>query len=168
MQRTPIKKVALFLFVAVATCVVGSIAACSYTSHVRNTAFDAVQMGDTQASVIARFGTQPSVRETPDALFTRYASGPCDQCVERIWFENRLSLDVEAWSLELDGDGRVMGNHAGCRRRPLGAGLNLVAQAIPFARPHPGIGSGRRHAHQPLIMEEIFCREAAEDHFPNR
>lgn len=93
----------------VGAVVAGSIGACSYESRDRNSAFDAVQVGDTETSVIARFGTQPSVRERPGALFSRYASQPCGgKCAERLWFENRLSFDTEAWSVELDKDGRVI------------------------------------------------------------
>lgn len=88
---------------------VASIGACSLKSYSRNSAFDAVQVGDAEATVIARFGTQPSVRERPGALFARYASQPCGgECAERLWFENRLSLDTEAWSVELDKNGRVI------------------------------------------------------------
>ena len=88
---------------------VAGIGACSVKSHRRNSAFDAVQVGDTEANVIARFGTQPSFRERPGALFSRYASQPCGgECSERLWFENRLSLDTEAWSVELDKTRRVI------------------------------------------------------------
>lgn len=93
----------------IGAAVAGSIGVCSYKSYVRNSAFDAVQVGDTEASVVARFGTQPSVREKPGALFSRYASQPCGgECTERLWFENRLSLDTEAWSVELDKNHRVI------------------------------------------------------------
>ncbi|WP_141758613.1 hypothetical protein [Duganella sp. HH105] len=91
------------------TAVLLVVGACSFTSHSRNSAFAAVQVGDTEAAVIARFGTQPSVRERPGILFARYASQPCGgQCAERLWFENRLSLDTEAWSVELDKNGRTI------------------------------------------------------------
>ncbi len=87
----------------------GTVATCSYKSLVRNAAFDAVALGDLEASVIAKFGTQPSVSEKQGALFARYASQPCSgECEKRLWFENRLSLDTEAWSIELDGSGRVI------------------------------------------------------------
>jgi hypothetical protein len=94
---------------AIGGAVVAGMGACSVTSHLRNSAFDAVQVGDTEADVIARFGTQPSVRERPGALFSRYASQPCGgECSERLWFENRFSLDTEAWSVELDKSSRVI------------------------------------------------------------
>lgn len=98
--------VALLIFGAVVS---GSIGACSYKSHIRHSAFQAVKIGDTEAVVISHFGTPPAVRETSDALFSRYASRPCSgECKERLWFENRLSLDTEAWSVELDKNNRVI------------------------------------------------------------
>ncbi|WP_228893676.1 hypothetical protein [Pseudoduganella aquatica] len=103
------KSVLTVVLLLIGVAVAGSIGACSYKSRVRNSAFDAVQVGDTEASVIARFGTQPSVREKPGALFARYASQPCGgECAERLWFENRLSLDTEAWSVELDKNSHVI------------------------------------------------------------
>jgi len=86
-----------------------SIGGCLFKSNSRNTAYDAVQVGETEAVVIARFGVQPAVREKPGVLFARYASQPCDGvCVERLWYENRLSLDTEAWSVELDKSRHVI------------------------------------------------------------
>jgi hypothetical protein len=85
------------------------IGSCTFVSHSRNGAFEAVQIGDSERRILDLFGVQPSVREKPSALFSRYASAPCEApCVERLWFENRLSLDIEAWSVELDKDGRVI------------------------------------------------------------
>lgn len=105
-KRRGVLTIALLVLAA---AVVGSVGACSYKSHARNSAFDAMQIGDTEASVIDRFGTQPSVREKPGMSFARYASQPCGgDCAERLWFENRLSLDTEAWSVELDKSGRVI------------------------------------------------------------
>ena len=84
------------------------ISACTYKSHNGNSAFDAINTGDTEAMVIDTFGT-PSVRDKPDILYRRYASRPCKSpCAERLWYENRLSLFDEAWSLEIDQNGRVI------------------------------------------------------------
>jgi hypothetical protein len=105
----PIRSVATVAFLVIAATVTLTIGACSYQSHVRNSAFDDVQVGDMEATVIARFGAQPSVRERPGTLFSRYASQPCGgDCARRLWFENRLSLDTEAWSVELDTNARVV------------------------------------------------------------
>ena len=67
-----------------------------------NAAFDQVSVGDTEASALVMLGA-PSVREVPGKPFLRYATTPCQSpCVERLWFENRLLLDIEAWSVEVD------------------------------------------------------------------
>jgi hypothetical protein len=82
--------------------------ACMFWSKKNSKAFDAIHVGDTRDTVVRRFGP-PSHVEQPDALFSRYADKRCqDPCVERLWFENRLTLDTEAWSIELDKDGRVI------------------------------------------------------------
>ena len=82
---------------------------CSLISSSRNKAFEAIKIGDTEGSVIAQFGVSPSVREKAGSLFARYASQPCmGSCVERLWYENRLTLDAEAWSIELDRSARVV------------------------------------------------------------
>lgn len=82
---------------------------CAFISNARDNAFDLVQVGDTESSVIGLFGVAPSARERPETLFTRYATQPCrSPCVERLWFENRLSFDTEAWSVEMDQSGRVL------------------------------------------------------------
>lgn len=84
------------------------ISSCTITSLIRNRAFDAVTIGDTAKSVIRKMG-EPSVREPPGNLFSRYAAKQCAApCVDRLWYENRLTLDTEAWSIELDDNGRVI------------------------------------------------------------
>lgn len=84
------------------------VSSCAITSELKGRAFDAVKIGDTEASVIRLFGN-PSVREKPDTLFTRYASNKCKSpCIERLWFENQLSIGIEAWSVELGSDNRVV------------------------------------------------------------
>jgi hypothetical protein len=84
---------------------------CLYTKIKREAAYDSVNVGDTEDFVIAQFGT-PSVRENPDQLFARYVSSKCQlPCVERLWFENRLLLDIEAWSVSLGNDRRVVENY---------------------------------------------------------
>lgn len=97
------------LALIVGVIAVAYVGACTYASDAMNEAFDLIRIGDTEAIVIARFRTAPSVREKSDAIFLRYATSPCTRpCVERLWYENRLSLDVEAWSVELDQYGRVI------------------------------------------------------------
>ncbi len=87
----------------------GAIAACTLNAYRADKAFDEVAIGDSEARVIERFGSRPSVRERSGSHFTRYADQACQGvCTERLWFENRLSLDTQAWSVELDADHRVI------------------------------------------------------------
>jgi hypothetical protein len=60
-----------------------------------------------------RFGggaiRQSIPREGPEKAFSRYASTKCQApCVERLWFENRMALDLEAWSVSIGSDGKVV------------------------------------------------------------
>jgi hypothetical protein len=92
----PLLSVALYIAIFVAI------------SERRSDSFAAIRIGDNLNSVIANFGA-PSHIERPGALYSRYASDQCKHpCVERLWFENRLSFDLEAWSVELDESGRVV------------------------------------------------------------
>jgi hypothetical protein len=102
-------RVAVAVLLAIGMLIAAGIGSCTLVSHSRNRAFESVQIGDSESRIIDLFGVQPSVREKPGALFARYASAPCEApCAERLWFENRLSLDTEAWSVELDTDRRVI------------------------------------------------------------
>jgi hypothetical protein len=100
-----------WLSIAIGTvvCVVFLYAAtCVYVRTKRQEAFSTISVGDSVDSVIERFGN-PSVRETTEKLFARYASTKCQApCAERLWFENRLALDIEAWSVSIGTDGRVV------------------------------------------------------------
>ena len=95
--------------VAVITAILLSyVGTCVFVKMRRQAAYDSVKIGDTADFVVARFGN-PSVREGPEKLFARYASSKCQlPCAERLWFENRLTLDLEAWSVSLGSDGRVV------------------------------------------------------------
>jgi hypothetical protein len=93
----------------VGVLIAAGIGSCALPSHYRNRAFESVRIGDSENRFLDLFGVHPSVREKPNALFVRYASAACEApCAERLWFENTLSLDIEAWSLELDEDRRVI------------------------------------------------------------
>lgn len=64
--------------------------------------------GDSEEKVIALFGP-PTVREQQGTGYRRYVNDACiDPCVERLWFENRLSVVDEAWFVALDKDRRVL------------------------------------------------------------
>lgn len=81
---------------------------CSYISKIKSDAFELIKVGDTKDSVIEKLG-KPSHIEKPGVLFSRYASYQCKHpCVERLWFENMLSMAIEAWSVEVDKNNLVI------------------------------------------------------------
>ncbi len=85
--------------------------ACSYISHKGNNAFDATLMGDSSASVVRKFGL-PYVMQTRGNGFPRYTADMCEgQCAKRLWFENKVSFDIEAWSVDLDEKGHVVAKY---------------------------------------------------------
>jgi hypothetical protein len=93
---------------AIALIVLFYLATCLYVRTKRQWSYDSVKTGDTAQFVVGQFGI-PSVKETPEKPFLRYASTECHvPCAERLWFENRLALDIEAWSVSLGNDGRVV------------------------------------------------------------
>ena len=84
------------------------LATCSGLSESKSRAFESIKPGDSRKTVINALGV-PDMRELPEKVFARYASRPCDDpCKERLWFENKLSLGIEAWSVELDKSDHVI------------------------------------------------------------
>jgi hypothetical protein len=85
------------------------ISTCSVISSRRVKGFEAVSVGDTKRQVVILLGT-PSVREKSGGEhFARYGAKVCSApCAERFWFENRMTLDMEAWSVEFDASGKVI------------------------------------------------------------
>lgn len=77
------------------------VGSCSFINNKRESAFNLISIGDTEDTVIDFMGA-PSYRETDEKLFSRYANRKCNKCSERLWFENRLSFDTKAWSVEVN------------------------------------------------------------------
>lgn len=89
-------------------CPILYLSTCSYITEKRSAAYHTVNIGDTEANVIDKFAADP-IREKQGVLFSRYSSSICQApCVERLWFENRLTLDTEAWWTEFGIDGRAI------------------------------------------------------------
>lgn len=81
---------------------------CSYVSHKGREAFSTLSKGDTEEQVIAKFGT-PTRRQPRGVVYRRYANDDCTEpCIERLWFENKLSPVDEAWAVSLDSNRRVI------------------------------------------------------------
>ena len=93
----------------IVVCPVLYVASCALTTELKGREFDKVKIGDTRTSVINLLGN-PSVHEKQETLYALYATNKCkNPCVERLWFENRFLIGIEAWSIELVNDGRVVG-----------------------------------------------------------
>jgi hypothetical protein len=83
------------------------IGSCVYFSGNLSAKFERINIGDTKSVLINVFGS-PSHIERSDFLFSRYADKKCQNpCVERLWYENRMAMDIEAWSFEIDKDNLV-------------------------------------------------------------
>ena len=87
---------------------VAYVAGCSAISAWHSHALASVSVGASRAEVMRALG-HPDVVEHAGAPFTRYASRGCSgRCAQRWWYENRLRLDTQAWSVELDASDRVL------------------------------------------------------------
>lgn len=108
MMKSP-SKMKFYVLVALVALPILYLSSCSYISSKRNKAFNSVEIGANEKSIVDAFAGAPSLRETSKEVFARYASRPCRApCAERLWYENRLSFDIEAWSFEMDESGRVI------------------------------------------------------------
>jgi hypothetical protein len=104
MSRGRILKAVCGSLLAVILLYVGG---CSIKTARLQRQFDSVSVGDAADQVIKVFGAA-DVKETKGAPFFRYSSNRCvDPCDVRLWYENRMTLDIEAWSFDIDRNGRV-------------------------------------------------------------
>lgn len=82
---------------------------CAAVSHRYERGFATVVARASEQQLVQQMGP-PALREPGDgAPFLRYADRPCmPPCRTRVWYENPWSLAGEAWSFELDANGRVL------------------------------------------------------------
>jgi hypothetical protein len=98
------RKVKILVSVAIFVPVV-FFSSCAYISHKGNSAYEVTQAGDMQSAVIEKFD-MPFVRKASGERFAKYAAEGCMKpCAERLWFENRMSLGIEAWTVDFDKRG---------------------------------------------------------------
>lgn len=84
------------------------IGGCAVKSTLNQRQFNAIVIGDSESRVVALLGAA-DVEETNAKPFLRYASTGCEgSCSSRLWYENRLTFDIEAWSFDIDKNGRVV------------------------------------------------------------
>ena len=96
------------VILALVGCPFFYVASCAHISLNRQEAFKSIKIGDSADTVLKHLGP-PSVKERPEKLFSRFANTGCEApCAERWWFENTMGLDIEAWSVWLDADGKVL------------------------------------------------------------
>lgn len=112
-------KITMFSIAGVLTpiCMLGVLLSfglfrCQTMSEQKNKAFNAVNLDDTIDAVIQRLGRPSKIQHSLEP-FGRYTSSKCEgACRERFWYENRICLDIQAWSIEFDGENKVIGkNH---------------------------------------------------------
>lgn len=90
---------------AIAVVAIGS---CALQAHRYNSAVSQIAVGDPEAAVIGRLG-QPSFRELAGSPYLRYTGTPCTSpCATRLWWEWPLLPGIEAWSVELGQDHKVV------------------------------------------------------------
>jgi outer membrane protein assembly factor BamE (lipoprotein component of BamABCDE complex) len=106
MRKRSAPEILAWGFVLIPLCYVST---CSVISHQRASSFEKVDVGDSRQRVLEAMG-DPSVYEKDgSAQFLRYASAACKaRCAERFWYENHMSMDMEAWSVAFDASGNVI------------------------------------------------------------
>lgn len=98
-------KILILIFILVPVFYLGT---CSVVAYRIDSKFKSIEVGNTQADVLRTMGP-PSYSEKPDNLYRRFAASPCaGDCLLRLWYENRLDIDTEAWSIEFDSNGVVI------------------------------------------------------------
>lgn len=84
------------------------LSTCTYISKDRARAFDSIRIGDTKELVLKLFG-EPSVYEKKGEPYLRYSSIACSApCAQRLWYENFMALGIEAWSVDVGLDNKVV------------------------------------------------------------
>jgi hypothetical protein len=84
------------------------LGSCAYAVARNEKAFSETVDDDKRSTVVARFGS-PDIEETAATPYLRYASSGCKApCEVRLWWEHPVLPGIEAWSVEFDGQGKVV------------------------------------------------------------
>jgi len=90
------------------TVAVVAVGSCAMQVHRYNAALNQVAVGDAETIVIGRLGN-PTFRELAGAPYLRYTGTPCAApCAVRLWWEWPILPGIEAWSVELGQDNKVV------------------------------------------------------------
>jgi hypothetical protein len=96
-----------WLFIAMIP--VAYLGTCSFISREKDHEFAAISVGNSREQVIAAFGSPSSIEDLNHPGADKYGARPCNKpCAQRLWFTNKFSLGLEAWSVELDGNEQVI------------------------------------------------------------
>jgi len=106
-MKTARKNVKVTAFL-VALIPIGFFSSCAYLSSKGNLAYESTKPGDSRAIVIDKFD-MPFVSKASGVPFSHYEAEGCKSpCAERLWFQNKLSFDIEAWSVDFDKQGHAI------------------------------------------------------------
>ncbi|TXH67911.1 MAG: hypothetical protein E6Q88_10270 [Lysobacteraceae bacterium] len=84
------------------------MASCQGIGFHRQRTYEAVVSGQSESAVLSAMG-EPSHTEIAQSPYLKYASTGClAPCVKRMWYENPLSFDIEAWSFEFDAQQQLI------------------------------------------------------------
>ena len=83
------------------------LATCFYINSRLSSGFVAVELGDSEEILVDKMG-QPAIRTSTGVGVPRYGKGCEAPCATRWWYENRLMLDLTAWSVDIDASGKVI------------------------------------------------------------
>ena len=85
-----------------------ALSSCVYAVVRNENVFSETVDGDMRSTVVARFGS-PDIVEIAEKPYLVYASSGCQApCEVRLWWEHPVLRGIEAWSVEFDGQGRVV------------------------------------------------------------
>lgn len=98
------RRIVLFACGLIISCLV---TACVHKVSQIERGFASVVPGNTAEQVMKRMGN-PDVREASQ-LFVRYTDVACvAPCAQRLWWEHPILKGVEAWSVEINIEGKVI------------------------------------------------------------
>ncbi|WP_132142389.1 hypothetical protein [Luteibacter rhizovicinus] len=100
------------LMILLALTAAAAVGACAWISRQGNAAYTEIHTGDEKRQVTERFNMPFSVQRSGEGHLA-FTNDLCSKpCAQRLWFDNRFSLDTQAWSFDLDEQGRVVGKNA--------------------------------------------------------
>ena len=102
------KKVVVSFGIVILGVLVSLAAYCAFQVHKYNSGLASVSPGNSSVQVIALLGL-PSYTEPAGHPYLRYTGTPCKSpCARRLWWEWPIFPGIEAWSVELNSNDRVL------------------------------------------------------------